>query len=201
MEPSFAIMKRKGITMNREKIDKILNGEEVDKVDDVCLWMDYLESKKNLMKQLEPKCLDYCLVSEANWFIRNQEVSCDGLGIQIRVGDICYIDFGQAYINEAGFQHFGLILSIYQRKAFVIPMTSNPHQYKTAYDPVDNVIGKKHLMKIGLIPGMNKPSVLFLNDCKHINTARIIDVKAHIHPHSPLFDKIKKRVRGILFPN
>ena len=29
--------------------------------------------------------------------------------LNIEVGDICYIDFGQAYINEAGFQHFGLV--------------------------------------------------------------------------------------------
>ncbi len=185
--------------MSKEKIDKILKGEDLEVLEDPCVWMNYIETKRKLIRQLEPKCVDYCMVSEANWLMRNQALSCDELGVQIRVGDICYIDFGQAYINEAGFQHFGLILSIYQKKAFVIPMTSNPHQYRTAYDPLYNDAGKKHLMKIGLVAGMNRPSVLFLNDCKYINTARIIDVKAYIHPSSMLFSKITKRVQEIIF--
>ncbi|WP_200804765.1 hypothetical protein [Anaerorhabdus furcosa] len=41
---------------------------------------------------------------------------------------------------------------------------------------------------------MNKPSVLFLNDCKYINTARIIDIKAHLSTDSPCYRMIKKRI-------
>ncbi len=185
--------------MSKESIDRVLSGEDIDILGDECLWKDYIDIKRKLIRKIEPKCETYCMVSEANWLLRNQALSCDELGVQIRIGDICYIDFGQAYINEAGFQHFGLIVSMYQKKAFVVPMTSNTHQYKTAYDPVHNDTGKKHLMKIGLIPGMKRPSVLFLNDCKYINTARIIDVKARIHPSSALFSEIKKRISEVLF--
>ncbi|MFV0480299.1 MAG: hypothetical protein ACK5LZ_07010 [Anaerorhabdus sp.] len=185
--------------MNREKMESILKGRDEEYIQDQRVWKDYIECKRKLIGQMEPKCVDYCMISEANWLMRNQALSCEELGVQVRVGDICYIDFGQAYINEAGFQHFGLILSVYQKKAFVVPMTSNIHQYKTAYDPKSNEIGKRHLMKIGLIAGMNRPSVLFLNDCKYINTARIIDVKAHIVPTSLLFDTIKKRIQELVF--
>ncbi|MBR5004955.1 MAG: hypothetical protein IKY14_05810, partial [Erysipelotrichaceae bacterium] len=119
---------------------------------------------------------------------------CDQLGVKIQVGDICYIDFGQAYLNEAGFQHFGLILKIFNGKAFVVPMTSNPETYAQAYDEKNNVHGKQHLMRIGRIQGLYRESVLFLNDCKYINTARIIDVKARIPKESLLFEKITQRV-------
>ena len=53
---------------------------------------------------------------------------------------------------------------------------------------------KRHLMRLPEIEGLNKSSVLFLNDAKWINSARVIDVKAHIDPNSYLFDKIKKCV-------
>ena len=45
---------------------------------------------------------------------------------------------------------------------------------------------------------LNKASVLFLNDAKWINSARVIDVKAHIDPNSHLFDKIKKCVMQMM---
>ena len=53
-------------------------------------------------------------------------------------------------------------------------------------------------MRIGLIEGMKKESVLFLNDCKYINTARIIDVKATIPENSALFGRIVRRVKECL---
>lgn len=154
--------------------------------------------KQKEYEQLPDKVLQSHLISEANWMMRKQYRSCDQLGVRIQVGDICYIDFGQAYLNEAGFQHFGLILSIFNGKAFVVPMTSNPSTYAQAYDEKMNPYGKMHLMRIGLIKGMNRQSVLFLNDCKYINTARIIDVKARIPANSALFHQIKDRVMNCL---
>ncbi len=125
------------------------------------------------------------LISEKNYKERSQHVNCKTLGVRIRVGDICFIDFGKAYLNEAGFQHFGLILTIKNQKALVIPMTSN-----TKVKVVDE---KRHLLHIGKIKGMNKASTLFMNDARFINTARIIDVKAHIHKDSRLFTSIYER--------
>ena len=78
-------------------------------------------------------------------------------------------------------------------------MTSNVVQYEKAFDDLNNPEGKKNLFPIGIVEGLHKPSVLFLNDAKYINTARIIDVKARINPHSKLFDDIKNQLQAIMF--
>ena len=92
-----------------------------------------------------------------------------------------------------------MVLGIYNKKAMVIPMTSNEKTYARAYDPLENPNGKKHLMRIGLIRGLNRPSVLFLNDMKFVNTARVIEVKAHISHRSALFKSVERRTAEILF--
>jgi len=132
------------------------------------------------------------LLSTQNYLRRSNFKYNDILPISI--GDVCYIDFGQAYLNEAGYQHFGLIIALMNGKAFVVPMTSNALAYQQAYDELENHQGKRHLMRFGQIHGLNKPSVLFLNDSKFINTSRIIEVKGHISIIDPLFIKIKQRV-------
>ena len=98
-----------------------------------------------------------------------------------------------AYLSEVGYQHFGLVLAMKHGKIFVVPMSGNSSAYHKAYDPILRA-GKRHLMRLPEIEGLNKSSVLFLNDAKWINSARVIDVKAHIDPNSYLFDKIKKCV-------
>ncbi len=177
--------------------------------------MDYLETLKKLLRssdhvtlvkeeqywhtvwnQYISECSDYYeglsnydaitrLISEQNYTQRSQHTGCKSLGVRIRVGDICFIDFGKAYLNEAGFQHFGFILTIKNHKALVIPMTS--HRNKKSE------LEKNHLFYIGKIEGMAKDSTLFLNDARFINTARIIDVKAHIPKNSGLFKDISQR--------
>ena len=96
-----------------------------------------------------------------------------------------------------GYQHFGLVLAMKNGKIFVVPMSGNSSAYHRAYDPVSHM-GKRHLMRLPEIEGLNKASVLFLNDAKWINSARVIDVKAHIDPNSHLFDKIKKCVMQMM---
>lgn len=139
------------------------------------------------------------LISEANHSERASLYSCASFGIAPRVGDICFIDFGaDAYQCEIGFQHFGIVMRLFHGKAFVIPMSGNPLAYRQAYDRYDNPKGKRHLMRIGLLPGLRKPSTLFLNDCKFINTARIIDVKAHLEKDSALFADIYHRMQQVI---
>lgn len=137
------------------------------------------------------------LISAQNLRERRNLISCESLGVHIAIGDICYIDFGDAYLQEIGYQHFGLITALYHGKAFVIPMSGNYKAYLQAYSK-DNPNGKQHLMKLGKIKGMKKPSVLFINDAKWINPARIIDVKAHLSSKSELFMEIKERVKKCL---
>ncbi len=129
------------------------------------------------------------LISVKNYRTRRLHTNCEQLGVWVKIGDICYIDYGANYINEAGYQHFGLIVAMNNKKACVIPMTSNERVCKEALHNA-----KHHLFYLGKIEGMAKVSALFLNDMRYINTARIIDVKAHINCDDELFKRIKKAV-------
>ena len=53
-------------------------------------------------------------------------------------------------------------------------------------------------MRFEKLKGMNKNSVLFINDAKWINTARIIDVKSHLKVDSKKFSDIMNRVKDII---
>ncbi len=162
------------------------------------IWSDYMRYKEGVYSALIPENVESSLISERNWAERASLESAEDLGIHVQTGDICYMDFGIAYLNEAGFQHFGLVLRNYQKKVLVVPATSNPTTYQKAYDPITNPQGRKHLMRIGLVPGLVRPSVLFLNDIKFVNSARIIDIKAHLDPEGDLFREIKARVSAII---
>lgn len=164
-------------------------------------WQNYMKFVEGEINHLSVKEASARLISEQNWMDRSQMKSSETLGIKVEIGDICFIDFGKAFVYEAGYQHFGLVVSKCNGKAFVIPMTSNTASYSQAYDEVYCPDGKRHLMRIGLVMGLNKPSVLFLNDAKYINTARIIAKKAHIPPKDPLFKDVMRRLVECLFLN
>ena len=78
-------------------------------------------------------------------------------------------------------------------------MTSNPYTYAQAYDRIENPTGRKHLMRFGQRNGLNRESVLFINDCKFINPTRIIEIVGHLDINEPFFIKIQKRVGFCLF--
>lgn len=156
-----------------------------------------LEAMKHYIEKQPSKEAIKILLSTHNYLKRGSMKSNEALPLS--VGDVCYIDFGQAYLNEAGYQHFGLILSMMNGKAFVVPMTSNPITYDQAYDKQTNPKGKIHLMRVGQPQGLNRPSVLFINDAKYINTTRIIEVKGHLDVNGVLFDKIRRRVFHCIF--
>ncbi len=158
------------------------------------LWNQYVEESSAHYRQMSSKDALVRMLSTNNYRERCQALGCEELGVRIRAGDICYIDYGLSYLNEAGFQHFGLIMKIINKKALVIPMTSNPNTYKEALGDHP----KNHLMAIGKVEGMSRDSVLFLKVVRSINTARIIDVKAHIPLRSELFQKIHERYLKML---
>lgn len=187
--------------MKKDKLIKMLkeynkkegfyeDSEELQEVLD-----QYVNETYGFYKVLTNKDVIAHMISEENYRERYQAKSCEELGVWVREGDICYIDFGSGYLNEAGFQHFGIVMKIVNSKAMVIPMTSNEKTYQEAM----KMNSKCHLMAIGKVKGMNKNSVLFLNDFKSINTARIIDVKAHIPTNSELFAQIRERAIAVLF--
>ena len=122
-------------------------------------------AEEELLSELnENEVYDYML-SKLNFCQRKQMYSSLEAKVYVRVGDICFTDFGLAYLSEVGYQHFGLVLAMKHGKIFVVPMSGNKNAYNKAYDPVSH-IGKRHLMRLPEIEGLNKSSVLFLNDAK-----------------------------------
>lgn len=187
--------------MEVKKLQALLKHPPTYQMKEVSAWpklrRDYIEERSAEYETLPLREGVAKMISEQNFRDWSQCYSCMERGIHIAEGDVCFLDFGDAFINEAGFQHFGVILKIFHGKAFVIPMSSNAATYAQAYQE-ETGCGKKHLMQIGLIPGLVKESVLFMNDAKFINTARIIEVKAHIDVNSELFLRIKTRLLHFL---
>ncbi|HPW53125.1 MAG TPA: hypothetical protein PLI19_02800 [Erysipelotrichaceae bacterium] len=175
----FNLTELVSLEKNERKLDRAIN-EYLEQEKEDLIRQNYLELKERL-------------ISECNYLERSKLKSCIKYGMVISAGDICFIDFGRQYLSETGFLHFGLVLKMFNSKALVIPMTSNSEAYYSAYDEKNNPDGSSHLMRLGLVKGLNRYSVLFLNDVKYINTARIIDIKAHIDTDSPLFRKIYRR--------
>ena len=124
-------------------------------------------------------------ISKMNHFNRANFWSCDDLKMDVRVGDICYTDFGIGYINECSYQHFCLVTNIINQKAYVIPMTSNKRTVEQSKKG-----SKDHLYYIGQPTGLNRETCAFINDGRYINTARIISVNARIDSSSELFKDI-----------
>ena len=184
--------------MNKDLVH-VLQNEAIKASGNEDTWKNYIRYREDVYYPYVSDNIENNLISEANWMIRSQNISSEDLGLYLTVGDICFMDFGQAYLNEMAYQHFGIIMSICRKKALVIPMTSNPVQYANAYDAKENPNGKIHLMRLGDIKGLRYHSVLFLNDMKFVNTARVIEVKAHIDQDSTLFRKIQQRMMQVMF--
>lgn len=142
----------------------------------------------------EALCL---MVSTQNYIERSQWKK--NPFINIRMGDICFIDYGSAYQLEAGYQHFGLVVSESHGKLFVVPMSSNPIIYKQAYDEIDHPSGKPHLHRLKKCCGLNRDSTLYLNDAKFISQARVIDIVGHLSPIDIRFKKIQSRLFKTVF--
>lgn len=153
---------------------------------------EYLETYRKYIYLLPPYYIRKECISGLNRMCRQKNWSCESLNMTVSIGDICYMEFGQAFINEAGYQHFGLVMGIFNYKLFVVPMTSNFEIIRQARNI--NLFGKRHLYYIGKIPGLNKSSVLFLNDCKYVNSARIISINGHIDPSSAMFKEIRNLI-------
>lgn len=153
---------------------------------------EYLEKCRNYLTSLSKVDAKRECLSGLNRFERSLRISSLDQSLYVKPGDIVYVDFGQAYLNETGFQHFGLILAMFQYKAFVVPMSSNHQTVMKAPNYHNGTDSRQHLFYIGQPEGMHRESVLFLNDAKFINTARIIEIKSHLDCESKTFRQIKK---------
>ncbi len=164
--------------------------------DEICqkLVKRWLQLEYQRLNSLPKNLQCQVLISRFNYYYRSKYKSAELVQLKIKIGDIGYWDFGETYLNESGFQHLGLVLSFFNSKAFVLPLTSNPLMYEQSYCPDTFPLGKKHLFRLSQHYGLAKPSVIFLNDGKYLNTARLIRVVSHIPPASPVFHQIKTQL-------
>ena len=159
------------------------------------LFKHYMISYARFIQNLPTHIQRKECISGLNRLKRIEYWSSDDLELNIQPGDICYFEYGHAFLNEAGYQHFGLVISIFNQKAFVIPMTSNQNAIRKATQAGT----QNHLFYIGQLEGLDKRSVLFLNDCKFINTCRIISINAHLPVEDPMFKDIQELLKRIIF--
>lgn len=172
-----------------EKLDESWIDQKEDKLRELFfdLYEDYIDQLPHYQRRKE-------YLSGLNRLNRSSLWSCDELNLEVKPGDICYMDFGQVYINEAGYQHFGLVISNFNYKLFVVPMTSNRETIRRARE-----LCSEHLFYIGQLEGLNKPSVLFLNDCKFINSSRVISINSYLCPNSAMFKEIENELKMKIF--
>ncbi len=169
--------------------------------DDRKIFSEYLRLKRYLYSAADVRTAVPVMISELNWLLKGNRHSQRETGISVSTGDIIYIDFGQAYQYEMAYQHYGLVVSVYSDKAFIVPMTSSEKAYNAAYDPYTNTEGHYNLMRIGIPSGLSRPTTLYLNDGRHINPERIICKVSHMDPRSVLFHEICLRIRRIVLPD
>lgn len=165
--------------------DESDNDAQVEKF--ISDYQDYLMTLPSSRQRQE-------CISKMNRMKRHEYWSCKDIDLSIRCGDICYVDFGVGYINECSYQHFGIVLSIVNHKAYILPMTSNPRAVEQAKNNE-----KKHLYYIGKPDGLHKETCAFVNDGRYINTARIISVNAHVDVESDIFQDLISVVIGSFY--
>lgn len=182
MEPNEWIKNKRTVLKN----GKILLLEKQAKEEEI----SFIE-RMNIFERFE------YLLSDLNYFRRKNARSPLDFGTIVKVGDICYIDYGHAYDMEIGYQHFGLILEHCRGKYFVVPITGNDSKIANRCDTEV----KDNVMLLGKLQGLKKVSACYLNDAKWISSGRIIDVKGHINADSILFKNIKSRTYNLLESN
>lgn len=170
---------------------------ELDHQDQKILLDELLSAFANHIKSLKEEESIRLMVSTQNYIKRSQWLKNPDLIIE--VGDLCFIDYGTAYRLEAGYQHFGLVVAKSYGKLFVLPMSSNEMHVTSAYEPKLNPEGKRHLFRFEKSCGLNKDSVLFLNDAKFISASRVIEKLGHLETTSLRFRQILVRIQQTLF--
>ncbi|WP_232505370.1 hypothetical protein [Erysipelothrix larvae] len=177
------------------KIEESWLSGVMDEDDRERMLEEYLDKYKEYLKGLSILLLKQECISGMNRILRSAFKSSENVNIEVNIGDICYIDFGHAYLNESGYQHFGLVIQKKNHKLLVVPMSSKKELIHQASN-VDQIgaANKRHLYYLGQPEGMSRESVLFLNDTKFINSARVIGVTSQITPETQMFKEILKKV-------
>lgn len=158
-------------------------------------WRNYVRYRSEIYGKILPEFFAENMDSETMWLRRGRAKDGTRYGVTVEAGDIVWLDYGQTFNKEMGYQHFGLIVKLCDGKALVVPITSNEEAYENAEDPAYH---GSHLMRLGQPEGMRKPSTLYMNDFRWINTARILYKVSRLEPDSDQFQEIRSRMLALI---
>lgn len=151
------------------------------------LFKEYVSMWKEEFERLSERDVLDMMLADKGYIDYGFYSNASEYNVDVIEGNICCVDFGKAYKYEVGFLHLGLVIKMHNQKALVIPMSSN----LTGKD-----FEQDNLYKLE-VKGM-QPSVLFLNDAKFINTARVIHVDRHVDVHSKQYKEIKEKYINLI---
>lgn len=154
--------------------------------------LSFDEKRRELLKlfldkvySLDEKELTLNLISHKK-YLENRKNG--GTELEVRSGDIVYIDFHEAYNYECGYAHLALVLKVSGYKAFIVPLTSNKNACEKATTEDSErfyYLGKRC---------SSKESCAFLNDARWINLARVNRVIEQYAVRPYELHKIKERI-------
>lgn len=119
------------------------------------------------------------LCSDINWFKNSdrnvpQKWKDDNDNINVRIGKIYYINYGNTFKGELSYFHYGLCIGKKDKKILIIPMRTGADIFKNCYHPRINEKGNKKYRRCYKEEGFQKECVLLINDTKYLSCGRII---------------------------
>lgn len=141
------------------------------------------------------------ILSEANWIRNNRRTDFldnNGNKVNIKIGTVYYLDFGNTFYNELAYFHHGLCVGKKNGKMLIVPMTSGVKYFSSCYHPINNPTANKKYRQALVSEGFKKDCVLKLNDAKFISPGRIN--KETITINSDVLKQIQEQLFSIQFP-
>lgn len=142
------------------------------------------------------------ILSDSNWIRNNNRsdfLDDDGNSIDVKIGTVYYIDYGNTFYDELGYYHHGLCVGKKAGKMLVIPMTSGKRYFSSSYHPINNPHANKKYRQALFPEGFEKDCILKMNDAKFISPGRID--KETISIDNILLKQIQKQLFIVQFPD
>ncbi|MCM1212247.1 MAG: hypothetical protein NC318_11645 [Blautia sp.] len=141
------------------------------------------------------------ILSDANWIRNNRKsdfLDEQGNKVDVRIGTIYYLDFGNTFSDELAYFHHGLCVGKKEGKILIVPMTSGTKYFSTCYHPINNPTANKKYRQALFSEGFEKNCVLKLNDAKFISPGRID--KETVSINDDILKQIQEQLFSIEFP-
>ena len=161
------------------------------------LMENYIKGIKNLSAYDASSII----LSDVNWIRNNSKadfMDSTGNKINVKIGTIYYIDYGNTFSGELAYFHHGLCVGKKEGKILIVPMTSGIKYFSSCYHPINNPNANKKYRQALKSEGFGKDCVLKLNDSKFISPGRID--KETVSIDNDVLKQIQEQLFSIQFP-